>query len=234
MQELLALLLVAGKAVSAELLLVAGKEISAELLLVAGKVISAELILVAIQEDSAELLHVASKAVSAELLLVAGKAVSAELLLVAGKAVSAELLLVAGKAISAELMLVAIQEDSVELLHVASKAVSAELLLVAGKAISAEADEKEASGLINVCKEDEDCTKTTPSVMLLPGGDGSASSSNILSLSSAMLGCCGPFPTLLVMFEDAGCKELDSSTIISSSSPIHSSIRSSRILDLSI
>jgi hypothetical protein len=45
--------------------------------------------------------------------------------------------------------------------------------------------------------------------MLLPGGDGSASSSNILSLSSAMLGCCGPFPTLLQIFEDAGCTELD-------------------------
>ena len=145
MQELLALLLVAGKAV------VASKAVSAELLLVAGK------------KDSAELL------------LVASKAISAELLLVAGKAISAELLLVASKAISAELMLVAIQEDSAELLHVASKAVSAELLLVAGKKASAEADEKEASGLINVCKEDEDCTKTTPSVMLLPGGDGSAS-----------------------------------------------------------
>ena len=35
----------------------------------------------------------------------------------------------------------------------AGKAISAELLLVAGKAISAEVDEKEASRLINVCKE---------------------------------------------------------------------------------
>ena len=83
---------------------------------------------------------VASKAVSAEPLLVAGKKDSAELLLVAGKAISAELLFGAGKAISAELLLVA------------GKAIYAELLLVSGK-VSEEVDEKEASGLINVCKE---------------------------------------------------------------------------------
>ena len=46
-QELLALLLVAAKAISAKLLLVASEEDSAELLLVAGKKASAELLLVA-------------------------------------------------------------------------------------------------------------------------------------------------------------------------------------------
>ncbi len=56
------------------------------------------------------------------------------LLLVAGKAV------VASKAVSAELLLVAGKKDS------------AELLLVSGK-VSVEVDGKEASGLINFCKE---------------------------------------------------------------------------------
>jgi len=108
-QELLALLLVAGKAVvaskavSAELLLVAGKKDSAELLLVSGKVsvevdekeasglinvckeLDSSLSTIIFSTSTSSISSLAVEEVSAELLLVAGKAISAELLLVAGK-----------------------------------------------------------------------------------------------------------------------------------------------------
>jgi hypothetical protein len=191
--------------------------------------------IISVQELLA-LLLVAGKAV------VASKAVSAELLLVASKKDSAELLLASGlinvcKELDSSLSTIIFSTSTSSISSLAVEEVSAELMLVAGKARSlcrTEVDEKEASGLINVCKEldsssmllilradspfpsisslaveeDEDCTKQTP-------------------LSSAMLGCCGPFPTLLHIFEDAGCTELDcclqaaqsQATVFCSSSP---------------
>jgi len=163
------------------------------------------------------LLLVAAKAISAELLLVASKVVSAELLLVAAKAISAKLLLVAGKAISAELLLVAGKVISAELLLVASKVVSAELLLVSGK-VSAEVDDKEASGLINVCKE----LDSSLSTIIFSTSTSSKSALAVVEVSAELMLVAGKARSLCrteVEEDEASelinvCKELDLSSML--------------------